>query len=223
MFYHSFADIYRQVANIRRTLVGQWNCRSLRCSWSITCRRCSNYVFILDLTPASLDWAMTTAIRDEKQLTLGIWASYIRDFTVLMSMVTLTWIFMFIQLKTCIGCCFVCPFNGTHLLIVQWLEGILLIVKQEECEELSRTVWVVSRILLACSLLPKIYDIFSTCCQKMKAKQQNLSSPVNTNTPPSYATKKHNDGNKHIRTIEMQIIYIIYIYIYMRNLHGSTL
>ena len=49
----------------------------------------------------------------------------------------------------------------------------------------------------------------------MKAKQQNLSSPVNTNTPPSYATKKHNDGNKHIRTIEMYIIYIIYIYIYI--------
>ena len=25
-------------------------CRSVRCSWSITCRRCSNYIFILDLT-----------------------------------------------------------------------------------------------------------------------------------------------------------------------------
>ena len=29
----------------------QWNCRSLRCSWSIACRCCSNYIFILDLTP----------------------------------------------------------------------------------------------------------------------------------------------------------------------------
>ena len=29
----------------------QWNCWSLRCSWSIPCRRCSNYIFILDLTP----------------------------------------------------------------------------------------------------------------------------------------------------------------------------
>ena len=28
----------------------QYNCRSLRCSWSIACRRCSNYIFILDLT-----------------------------------------------------------------------------------------------------------------------------------------------------------------------------
>ena len=29
----------------------QKNCWSLRCSWSIACRRCSNYIFILDLTP----------------------------------------------------------------------------------------------------------------------------------------------------------------------------
>ena len=28
----------------------QYQCRSLRCSWSIACRRCSNYIFILDLT-----------------------------------------------------------------------------------------------------------------------------------------------------------------------------
>ena len=40
----------------------------------------------------------------------------------------------------------------------------------------------------------------------MKAKQQKLSSPVNTNTPPSYTSKKQIDGNKHIRTIEMHII-----------------
>ena len=30
-------------------LRGQWNCRSLRCSWSIACRRCSNHIHILDL------------------------------------------------------------------------------------------------------------------------------------------------------------------------------
>ena len=29
----------------------QQNCWSHRCSWSIACRRCSNYIFILDLTP----------------------------------------------------------------------------------------------------------------------------------------------------------------------------
>ena len=28
----------------------QWTCWSLRCSWSIACRRCSNCIFILDLT-----------------------------------------------------------------------------------------------------------------------------------------------------------------------------
>ena len=41
------SPIYRQVSNIRRQL----NCWSLRCSWSIACRRCSNYIFILCLTP----------------------------------------------------------------------------------------------------------------------------------------------------------------------------
>ena len=28
----------------------QFNCWSLKCSWSLTCRRCSNYIFILHLT-----------------------------------------------------------------------------------------------------------------------------------------------------------------------------
>ena len=28
----------------------QFNCWSLRCSWSIACRHCSNYIFILHLT-----------------------------------------------------------------------------------------------------------------------------------------------------------------------------
>ena len=40
---------YRQVSNAH--LSRQLNCWSLRCSWSITCRRCSNYIFILYLTP----------------------------------------------------------------------------------------------------------------------------------------------------------------------------
>ena len=42
---------YRQVSNIKGTLVWQLNCWSLRYCWSIACRRCSNYIFILDLTP----------------------------------------------------------------------------------------------------------------------------------------------------------------------------
>ena len=29
----------------------QQNCWSLRCSWSIACQPCSNYIFILNLTP----------------------------------------------------------------------------------------------------------------------------------------------------------------------------
>ena len=32
-------------------LTRQDNCWSLRCGWSIACRRCSNYIFILDVTP----------------------------------------------------------------------------------------------------------------------------------------------------------------------------
>ena len=32
-------------------LSGQYNCWSLKWSWSIACRQYSNYIFILDLTP----------------------------------------------------------------------------------------------------------------------------------------------------------------------------
>ena len=46
----SFAH-YRQTSNISRSLVG--NKTSPRCSWSIACRCCSNYILILDLTPGS--------------------------------------------------------------------------------------------------------------------------------------------------------------------------
>ena len=42
---------YCQTSNISCTLVGNKNCWSLRCRWSIACRRCSNYIFIIDLTP----------------------------------------------------------------------------------------------------------------------------------------------------------------------------
>ena len=34
-------------------LVRKFNCYSLRCSWSIACRRCSNYIFVLELMPGS--------------------------------------------------------------------------------------------------------------------------------------------------------------------------
>ena len=41
---------YHQISNISRTLVGNQIVWSLRCSWSIAYRRCSNYIFILDWT-----------------------------------------------------------------------------------------------------------------------------------------------------------------------------
>ena len=48
---HGLNISYRQVSNYKMHLSRQWNCWSLRCSWSIACWRCSNYIFILDLTP----------------------------------------------------------------------------------------------------------------------------------------------------------------------------
>ena len=47
---------YRQTSDITRTLVANQNCWSRRCSWSIACRRCSNCIFILDLTLTSMAW-----------------------------------------------------------------------------------------------------------------------------------------------------------------------
>ena len=43
--------IYRQTSNISRPLVGNKVVEHFRCSWSIAWRHCSNYIFILDLTP----------------------------------------------------------------------------------------------------------------------------------------------------------------------------
>ena len=46
-----FDSTYRHVSNIRTNLSRQLNCWSIRCSWSIACRRCSNYICMLYLTP----------------------------------------------------------------------------------------------------------------------------------------------------------------------------
>ena len=47
MWHHCTGNrIYNQTSNISHTLVGN----ELRCSWSIACWRCSNYIFIRDLT-----------------------------------------------------------------------------------------------------------------------------------------------------------------------------
>ena len=48
---------YHKTSNIRCILIGPWNCWSLRCSWSIAWRRCSNYIFILNLTPGINGWS----------------------------------------------------------------------------------------------------------------------------------------------------------------------
>ena len=45
---------------------------SLRCSLSIACRRCSNYIFILHPTIGFNILRKTIASRDEKHLSLGV-------------------------------------------------------------------------------------------------------------------------------------------------------
>ena len=51
--YNAVGCNYCKTSNISYTLLSRHlNCWSLRCSWSIACRRCSNYIFILDLTPS---------------------------------------------------------------------------------------------------------------------------------------------------------------------------
>ena len=54
----------------------QLNGWSFRCSWSIACRRCTNYIFILHLTPGFNILCKTTARRDKKYLSFGIWCVF---------------------------------------------------------------------------------------------------------------------------------------------------
>ena len=63
-------------------LCRQLNCWSIICSWSIACRRCSNYIFILHLSPGfnMLHKDNCKPIREAFQF-LDL-VSYIRDFTV---------------------------------------------------------------------------------------------------------------------------------------------
>ena len=59
----------------------QLNCWSLRCSWSIACRRCSNYIFILHLTPGFNILRKGNCKSRQETFQFGIWCTYIRDFT----------------------------------------------------------------------------------------------------------------------------------------------
>ena len=48
---HVLIDIIQPNLQYKSHFSRQLNCWSFRCSWSIACRRCSNYIFVLDLTP----------------------------------------------------------------------------------------------------------------------------------------------------------------------------
>ena len=59
-----------------------WNRWSLRCSWSNACRRCSNYIFILDLTPGfGIIQKNYYKTRRDMIKSLGFGATYIWDLT----------------------------------------------------------------------------------------------------------------------------------------------
>ena len=59
----------------------QWNCWSLRCCcWSIACRRCSNYIFILDLTLGFNRLSNETSNEKRNIYVMGFRAPYIRGF-----------------------------------------------------------------------------------------------------------------------------------------------
>ena len=61
----------------------QQNCWSLRCSWSIACRCCSNYIFILDLTPGFNGLGKGNCKTRRETLTFGDLVRFIlRDLTV---------------------------------------------------------------------------------------------------------------------------------------------
>ena len=64
-------------------LSGQYTCWSLRCSWSIACRCCFNYIFVLDLIPG-FNGLGRWQLRHETRI-ISLWGfgmAYIRDFTV---------------------------------------------------------------------------------------------------------------------------------------------
>ena len=61
MYEHMIYMCYHQTSNISH-LIRQQNCWSFRCSWSIACRRCSNYIFIVDLTSGWRGWENVTEL-----------------------------------------------------------------------------------------------------------------------------------------------------------------
>ena len=65
----------------------QLTCWSLRCSWRIACQRCSNYIFILDLTHGFNGLGKDNCMARRKHLSLGIccvlYSCYIRGLAVI--------------------------------------------------------------------------------------------------------------------------------------------
>ena len=66
-------NYYRKTSNASHTLVGNKIVDNSRCSWSIACRRCSNYIFILNLTPGFNGLSEDNCKRIQETFKLGIW------------------------------------------------------------------------------------------------------------------------------------------------------
>ena len=86
----------------------QFNCWSLRCSWSIAWRRCSNYIFILDLTVNTcLQYIAQIQLQIETKTIFVLWFDvlYIRDFTVFLSVKEAPWLWTSCCLLSHLGEC----------------------------------------------------------------------------------------------------------------------
>ena len=66
---------YRQTSNINRTLVD-----NKIVDHSDACRRCSNYILVLGLTPGFNGLGNDNCTQDEKQVNLGIWCALYQGF-----------------------------------------------------------------------------------------------------------------------------------------------
>ena len=74
--------IYCQTSDKRHTLIGNKIVDQLECSWSIAYRRCSNYIFILDLTCGFNGLGKDNCKMRQKNIKFGV--AYIRGLMVVM-------------------------------------------------------------------------------------------------------------------------------------------
>ena len=82
-------------------LIRQYYCLSLRCSWSIACRHCPITPSFPTWHLASVDWAKTTTIQDEKHLISGIWCILYQMFDSMHIMICLGQVLAICRCRAC--------------------------------------------------------------------------------------------------------------------------